>query len=87
VHFEVYQSLADATSGASPIATSQIALPEDVSAAVYATEGYEDSVGNAAQVTLEGDNVFSDGWELETPTSSGSVDDGYTIALTVGVSA
>jgi protocatechuate 3,4-dioxygenase beta subunit len=87
VHFEVYASLADATSGASPIATSQIALPEAVSTAVYATEGYEDSVRNASQVTLEGDNVFSDGWELETPTSSGSVADGYTIALTVGVGA
>ena len=87
VHFEVYASLADATSGASPIATSQIALPEEVSSAVYATEGYEDSVGNASQVSLESDNVFSDGWELETPTASGSVDEGYTIALTVGVTA
>jgi protocatechuate 3,4-dioxygenase beta subunit len=85
VHFEVYASLADATSGAGPIATSQIALPEDVSGAVYATEGYEDSVANAAQVSLEGDNVFNDGWELETPTASGSIDEGYTIALTVGV--
>jgi protocatechuate 3,4-dioxygenase beta subunit len=87
VHFEVYASLADATSGAGPIATSQIALPEDVSSAVYATAGYEDSVGNASQVSLESDNVFSDGWEAETPTASGSVDEGYTIALTVGVTA
>ncbi len=87
VHFEVYASLADATSGGRPIATSQIALPEEVSSAVYATEGYEDSVGNASQVSLESDNVFSDGWELETPTASGSIDEGYTVALTVGVAA
>ena len=57
VHFEVYSSLADATSGASPIATSQIALPEEVSSAVYATEGYEDSVGNA---------VPGDAWRATT---------------------
>jgi hypothetical protein len=31
--------------------------------------------------------VFSDGREAETPTASGSVDEGYTVALTVGVSA
>ena len=87
VHFEVYQSLADATSGASPIATSQIALPEDVSTAVYATDGYEQSVSNLSRVSLESDMVFSDGAELETPTVTGSVDEGYAVALTVGVGA
>jgi hypothetical protein len=29
--------------------------------------------------------VFSDGAELETPTVSGSVADGYVVALDVGV--
>jgi protocatechuate 3,4-dioxygenase beta subunit len=85
VHFEVYQSLADATSGGTPIATSQIALPEDVSSAVYATEGYEQSVTNLSRVSLESDMVFADGAELETPTVTGSVDEGYAVALTVGV--
>jgi protocatechuate 3,4-dioxygenase beta subunit len=85
VHFEVYPSLADATSGSSPIATSQIALPEDVSSAVYATDGYEQSVSNLSRVSLESDMVFSDGAELETATVTGSIDEGYTVALTVGV--
>jgi protocatechuate 3,4-dioxygenase beta subunit len=85
VHFEVYQSLADATSSGSPIATSQIALPEDVSSAVYATDGYEQSVSNLSRVSLESDMVFSDGAELETPAVTGSVDEGYAVALTVGV--
>jgi hypothetical protein len=29
--------------------------------------------------------VFSDGSELETPKVTGSVDEGYAVALTVGV--
>jgi len=85
VHFEVYPSLSDATSGGSPMATSQIALPEEASSAVYASEGYEQSVRNLSQVSLDTDMVFSDGSELETPTVSGSVDEGYAFALTVGV--
>jgi protocatechuate 3,4-dioxygenase beta subunit len=85
IHFEVYPSVAAATGAGSKEATSQIALPADVSSAVYATSGYEASVRNLAQVSLATDMVFSDGAELETPTVSGSVADGYVIALNVGV--
>ncbi len=85
IHFEVYPSVADATAAGSKLATSQIALPEDVSRAVYATDGYSQSITNLSQVTLATDNVFSDGAELETPTVSGSVAAGYVIALRVGV--
>ena len=85
VHFEVYKSVDDATSGGAKLATSQIALTEDVSDTVYAETGYEASLQNMAQVSLATDMVFSDGVELETPTVSGSVADGYTVALTVGV--
>jgi hypothetical protein len=87
VHFEVYPSLADATSGGRPIATSQVALPGDVSSAVYASEGYEQSVSNLSRVSLSSDMVFADGAELETPTVTGSVDEGYAVALIVGVGA
>jgi hypothetical protein len=52
---------------------------------VYATEGYEQSVRNLSQVSLETDNVFGDGAELEMATVTGSVDAGYVIALNVGV--
>ena len=54
MHFEVYASLGDATGGGSPITTSQLALPEDVCNAVFATAGYEQSVQNlAADLTRE----------------------------------
>jgi protocatechuate 3,4-dioxygenase beta subunit len=85
IHFEVYRNVSDATSGGSKLATSQIALPADVSSLVYATQGYEQSVTNLAQVSLATDMVFSDGAQLETPSVTGSVDQGYDVALKVGV--
>ena len=54
------------------IATSQLALPKDVCDTVYATEGYEESVTNLSQVTLETDNVFGDdGGEHQLGTVTG----------------
>ena len=46
IHFEVYPNLAAATDDANKIATSQIALPKDTCDAVYATDGYAQSVRN-----------------------------------------
>lgn len=86
MHFEVYASLADATSGGSPIATSQLALPEDVCNVVFATSGYEQSVQNMAQTPLARDNVFGDDSAAhQIPTTAGSVADGYTFELAVSV--
>ena len=67
-HFEVYPSLASATSASSKLRTSQLALPEDVCQTVYATDGYSDSVRNLAQTSLDRDNVFSDGYSLQLAT-------------------
>ena len=50
IHFEVYPDEASITDSANAIATSQLAFPEDVVDLVYATEGYEASVANLAQV-------------------------------------
>ena len=86
VHFEVFNDLATATSAGSRIVTSQLALPEDVCATVYATTGYEQSVPNLAQTSLDRDMVFSDGYDAQLATVSGSVDAGMTATLTVGVS-
>ena len=45
IHFEVYPSLAEATSAGSKLRTSQIAIPQDVCEEVYGgAEGYEQSV-------------------------------------------
>ena len=85
IHFEVYPSLAEATTASSKLRTSQLALPEDISKAVYATTGYEASVQNLAQTSLASDMVFSDGYSLQMAKVTGSVTDGYTATLTVPV--
>jgi protocatechuate 3,4-dioxygenase beta subunit len=85
MHFEVYPSLGAATSADGKVATSQLALPRDVCEDVYATTGYESSVRNLSRVSLSSDMVFSDGADLETPVVTGSVADGYVMALTVTV--
>lgn len=87
VHFEVYPSLAAATSGGEVTVTSQLALPEDVCAAVYATDGYAASVRNLAQTSLERDMVFADGYDAQLATVTGDVTGGYRATLTVGVDA
>jgi protocatechuate 3,4-dioxygenase beta subunit len=86
IHYEVYPSLADATTASNLLATSQLALTEEASAAVYASDLYPQSTRNLSQVSLATDNVFSDGAALETPTITGNVTDGYTIALTAAIS-
>lgn len=85
MHFEVYESLSKATSADNKLRTSQLALPQDVCDAVYATEGYEQSVGNLAQLSLETDNIFSDGHSLQLAKVTGSVGEGYTVTLNVPV--
>ena len=85
IHFEVYPSLAMATSVSNKQATSQLALPKATNDLVFATAGYEASVRNQAQVTLASDNVFSDGASLELATISGSLAGGLTATLTVAV--
>jgi protocatechuate 3,4-dioxygenase beta subunit len=85
VHFEVYSSVDDATGGGSPIATSQIALPEDTCDLVYATSGYEQSVRNMQSLSLQTDNVFSDGWEQQLGNVTGDVSSGLAVSLSVPV--
>ncbi len=86
VHLEVYpdrSSIADSTTA---IATSQVALPQDLCDAVYATEGYSASVANLARVSLADDQVFGDdSGAHQLATVTGSVATGYTVSLTVGV--
>jgi protocatechuate 3,4-dioxygenase beta subunit len=86
IHFEVYSSLDDATSGGDTIATSQVALPTAACNTVYATDGYDQSVENLSQISLESDNVFGDdGGVRELATVTGNASAGYAIALTVPV--
>jgi protocatechuate 3,4-dioxygenase beta subunit len=86
IHFEVYPDQASITDSGNAIATSQVALPQDVCETVYAEDGYEASVSNLSRVSLSSDNVFSDdGGAGQLATVTGDVSDGYTVALAVGV--
>jgi protocatechuate 3,4-dioxygenase beta subunit len=85
IHFEVYKTAADAQKATSKLRTSQIALPEDASKLVYASSGYEQSISNLAQTSLDSDMVFSDGHSLQMATVTGNTDDGMTIKLNVAV--
>jgi protocatechuate 3,4-dioxygenase beta subunit len=87
IHFEIYQDLPSASSGAGPLATSQIALPKDACDAVYATDGYGASARNLAALTLDDDPVFRDGWARLLGKVSGSVGGGLAVALAVPVGA
>ena len=84
MHFEVYESLDAATARASKLRTSQLAIPEETCAAVYATAGYERSVAN-----LSGSRSTAT-WSSATATRAssprpGGVEDGITLSLNVGV--
>ncbi|MDI2032044.1 intradiol ring-cleavage dioxygenase [Saccharopolyspora sp. TS4A08] len=86
VHFEVYPGQADITDVSKVIATSQVALPKNICDTVYAQPGYEASVDNLANVSLDGDMVFGDdGAALQLATVTGDVQTGYTAALHVAI--
>jgi len=86
IHFEVYPDQAGITDATQAIATSQVALPQNVCEAVYAQAGYEQSVPNLAKVSLSADNVFGDdNGALQLATVTGDVTSGYRVALNVGV--
>ncbi len=86
IHFEVYPDQAGITDASNAIATSQVALPEDVCNQVYAQAGYEDSVDTLSEVTLTSDNVFGDdGAASQLGTVTGDVTSGFNVSLAVGV--
>jgi protocatechuate 3,4-dioxygenase beta subunit len=87
VHFEVYPSLAKASSAANRIKTSQFAFPTDICSQVYASSGYSASVRNLAQISFATDNIFSDGYSLQLASVTGNATDGYVATLTVAVVA
>ena len=71
IHYEVYPDVASITNASNKIATSQMALPDDINKAVFATSLYSGSKASYAQVSLATDNVFSDGTTNEVPTVTG----------------
>ena len=87
IHYEVYPSLDSISSSSNKIATSQIAMPDEVNRIVYAESSYASSPAAYARVLLSTDMVFSDGTTNETPTVTGSVADGYKVELTAPINA
>lgn len=85
MHFEVYPDVDSATTGENAIATSQVAFPEKMLSKVYQDDAYEGSADNLAKVSLDTDNVFSDGYDLEMGTFTGSPSAGYRGSLAVAV--
>ncbi|MCU1398111.1 MAG: intradiol ring-cleavage dioxygenase [Acidimicrobiales bacterium] len=86
IHYEVYPSLAGITSASNKIATSQLAMPDEINKLVYAESSYASSPSAYARVSLNTDMVFSDGTTNEAPTVTGSVTDGYTMTITTPIS-
>ena len=87
IHFEVYRSTAEATSAGQIVRTSQLALPEAASAAVYSdAAAYPGSADSLAGTSLSSDGVFGDdGGIHQLATVTGDPTSGYVADLTVGV--
>jgi protocatechuate 3,4-dioxygenase beta subunit len=67
----------------SSVKTTQMACPDEVTAAVYA-QGVYASRGQNPTTTAR-DGIFADGYTNEVTTMSGSVASGYTAALQIGI--
>lgn len=86
IHFEVFESMSNATAAGQVLAVSQIALTEAACKDVYASSGYESSAKNFPRTTLKSDNVFgNDGGIYQLATMAGSATGGYTAGLNVTV--
>jgi protocatechuate 3,4-dioxygenase beta subunit len=79
IHFRVYL-------GTALEATSQLAFPQDVTAAVYNSSLYSARGQNTSVGSFSSDNVFSDGvqYQMCSMTQNASTG-GYDAALTVGI--
>lgn len=83
IHFQIYlRGL-----GATVTATSQVAFPQAVTQAVYASPLYAARGQNTSVPSFAQDNVFSDGTSLQMVEIVGSASTGYTATLTLGVRA
>lgn len=86
IHFEVYPDVESITDSTNAIATSQMALPENVLTGVYDLPAYDGSARNLSQITLASDNVFGeDSAEHQMATMTGDIDTGYKATLDVRI--
>ena len=89
IHFEVFSSQANATTGRSAVLISQFALPAAQCAAVYALSDYSSSVTAYANSPLASDNVFADNTAAQMAvmmlTMTGSTSAGYAASSTIAI--
>ena len=86
IHFEVFESMSNATAAGQILAVSQVALTDAACKEVYSSSGYEASARNFPNTTLQSDNVFGDDVGIyQLATMSGSVANGYSAGLNVTV--
>ena len=89
IHFEVYSSAANATSGRYARLVSQFAMPAAQCALAYATSTYASSVSNYRSTSIAGDNVFADNSSAQmavmTLAMSGDATNGFTASSTIGI--
>ena len=83
VHFQVYLTSLSGT----VTATSQLAFPQAITQAVYASTLYAAKGPNTSVTSFSADNVFRDGTTYQMSSVTGSVSAGYTAQLTIGVNA
>lgn len=82
IHFQVYLN---ADTGGSATATSQLAFPQAVTKAVYASPLYAARGQNTTVKDFAQDGIFRDGVSLQLCKTKGSVEAGYAAKLLVGV--
>lgn len=82
IHFQVYLY-----SGTALTATSQIAFPQTITQAAYASALYVARGQNTSVSGFSSDNVFSDGTTYQMATVTGNTSSGYVATLQVGVAA
>lgn len=90
IHFEVFSSLANATSGRYALLISQLAIPSNACNAAYAdTATYGASASRYAATSIASDNVFGDNstdqMEAMTLVATGSAAAGFVANATVGI--
>ncbi|MHA6720545.1 intradiol ring-cleavage dioxygenase [Sphingomonas sp. RS6] len=90
IHFEVFSSLANATSGRYATLISQLAMPTAACSTVYnGSSAYSSSIRNFSSISLSSDNVFGDNTAAQlaqqTPAATGSVSEGLTATAVIGI--
>lgn len=85
LHVEVFPSAGGARSSGRSVLTTQLAFPQEACEAAYAATGYRRSLRNLAEVSLERDVAFADGYERQLLATSGDNEQGWTAELDLRV--